>query len=408
MENYAVLAGEESVLDFHIVEQRNEDAQQKMEVLVLAITEELLNSYNSTVKMASFNTSAVETIPLAILRIPTDHGSGNQTQNTKMVVCIEKGSGAIMAVQNKTIRFIHSVEGESERLSEDPSTLGELADELRSSLSYYQTTFPSAERIEEIILFMDGANNVHICDGLGKLLNMPVIVGGNASPLLEMADAHIQDRAMDYGLSSYAAIGTAARAMVGDDDVNIDLLHPKRFKTSNLKNAVFKALLCLISITLLSIYANIFLNAKASSIKNRMLSTWQSEGSSEPRLPQILSETSCMETDVRQLETQIHVNKAITDSNRRMNWAGILIEISSIIPKTMWLSNLSWRDSRDARLSGFALSYDSVFGFRDKLMDSPHFDSVRLVSVRNGKLEVHSFIEFEIHCRIRQNETQSE
>jgi len=44
VENYAILAGEQSVLDFQIVGRRAEGIGQKLETLVVAVSEPLLNS----------------------------------------------------------------------------------------------------------------------------------------------------------------------------------------------------------------------------------------------------------------------------------------------------------------------------------------------------------------------------
>ena len=84
-----------------------------------------------------------------------------------------------------------------------------------------------------------------------------------------------------------------------------------------------------------------------------------------------------------------------------MDWVQILQEISEIIPKTMWLSDFLCEKDKDATFNGFAISHDSIFMFRDKLADSPYFDSVRLISLRASEIGVRSFMQFEISCRIR-------
>jgi len=115
---------------------------------------------------------------------------------------------------------------------------------------------------------------------------------------------------------------------------------------------------------------------------------------------QRLGSRSSMEADIVRLKTQADIARSIVNSTQRVNWSGVLREISAMIPKTMWLTDLAWEEGDEATFDGVALSYDAVFRFRDALTESPYFDSVKLASLRISKTEGRSLVQFQILCGI--------
>ncbi len=393
VENYAVLGGDEAVLDFQIVDQNTVGTAQQVEVLVVAAPNELINSYKAVMEAADLKLLALEIIPVAILRILTSGQPGNQINGPAMLVNIEDSGGTIVVIRDEVIRFIHSIEVRAGELSGDGSALERLADELKSSLDYYQTSSSGSEDLEEIILLIDGVSSDYICEGLKKYLPVPISV----PKILETADEHIEAQTMEHGLSAYAAVGAAA--WTGSSDGAINLLRPQRVKKASLRSKLAIFCLCFLSIVLLSICANFLLNAKANAIIQSMVSTQQAHGDSDARE---WIEISAMKADTSQLESQVDMVKATINSTRRVDWVNILEEISMIVPKTMWLTKLSWEEGNNIAFNGVAMSYGSVLMFRDTLTDSPCFDSVRLVFARNSEISNISIVRFQILCRMEQ------
>jgi Tfp pilus assembly PilM family ATPase len=441
VEDYAILSGDEPVLDFQVVEAASPQGvssrgmgdfphssrgmgdfphssrgmgdfphRQRVKILVVAAPKRLISSYKAVVKAANLRLSAIETVPLAVLRAlisgqlsvqmhDASRGMGD-FPHPAMLVSVEESTGTIAVVGDEVIQFVHSIEIGSDALSRDGKALEELADEVRSSLSYYQTASPQERRIENVILFMDGADSGHISETLSRYLSMPV-----SNPRLLEIPAYAQgyggfspfgDHTMNYGLSSCAAIGGAARATTGNNDGNIDLLRSQKLETARSRNKVSIFLLCLFSMILLSVCANFLLEAKANSMMKRLIQ--QNGGGSGI---QALEEMSSIEADAARLEAQVDMTRTIINSTKRVDWAEILREISAIIPKTVWLTDFSWKEGDDATFDGVALSYDSVFKFRDTLTDSPYFGPVTLVSIQSSKIRDHSLVRFEMGCGVR-------
>jgi Tfp pilus assembly protein PilN len=140
----------------------------------------------------------------------------------------------------------------------------------------------------------------------------------------------------------------------------------------------------------------LFLKAKARSILERVAHAQQS-GSDIESIREILN----MEVRAARLEARIDTARNIIGTVKYMNWVELLQEVSAVIPRTMWLTRLSWKEDDSVTLNGYALSYDSVSRLRDKLVDSSYFDSVKFVSAENGIVEADVFVKFKILCGTR-------
>lgn len=396
VENYPVLAGDEAVLDFQIVNTKSVGTAQQLEVLVVAASKELVDSYKAVMEAADLKLLAIEIVPISTLRTFTSGQSDNQMNAPAMLVNVEESEGTIAVIQDEVIQFIHRIETGTDMLSGDENALEGLTGELKSALDYYQTSSSESsdrEDLKEIILFMDGVDSDYICRELGERLVIPI-----SSPLsLETADENAKTQAIEHSLSAYAAVGAAIRTSKSDGIIN--LLRPQRIEKSSLRNKLAIFCLCFSSIILLSICANFFLNAKAEAIIQNIVSTQQTHGGLDT---QEWIEMSVIKANTSELESQAKIVKAAIGSTRRVRWSRIIQEISMIIPTTMWLTELSWEEEDDITFNGVAMSHDSVLRFRDTLTDSSFFDSVRLVFARNNKIGGIQLVKFQMVCRIEQ------
>lgn len=389
VENYAILAGDEAVLDFQIIDQRAAETAQQVEVLVVAAPGELISSYKAIMEDADLKLLAVEIMPTAAMRTLI----GSQPDVPVMLANIEESDGTIAVTRNGVIRFIHRIGIGTDGLPENDSALETLANEIKSSLDYYRTSSSGREDPGEIVLYMDGVDSDLVCEGLKEYLTVPI-----ASPQnLDIADESTRAYATKHSLSSYAAVGAATRT--GGSDGAINLLRPQRVEKPSLRKRLAVFCLCFSSIILLSICANLLLNAKANAIIQQIISTQQVSGGSDMRE---WMEISVIKADTLQVEKQVNRVKDVIISTRSVDWSGLLREIGAIIPTTMWMTELSWEEGDEISLSGVAASHYSVFIFRDMLTDSPCFDSVRLVYAQSITMSGVPLVRFQILCGIEE------
>ena len=392
VENYAILTGEQPVLDFQIVDRRAEGIGQKLEMLVVAVSEPLLNSYVAAVETATNLTLvSVEAMPTSILRTLISGQPEEETQSQAMLVGIEENGGIIIGVLNGTIQFIHAIESGSTRLLEDENSLDELVDELGSSLSYCNMKFTGAAEINEITLFMDGEDSSRIRVELESRMGIQI-----TCPQLQDTG---NDQVMAHGLSAYAAIGVASRVKTGGSDGSVNLLSPQGDATVGLRKKTSILLSCLIFIMILGIGVSSLLKAKARSIMKNALSVQQS---GEIFSLQVYKDLSNIEAEAAQLKEQIAETKAVVGSVKYADWGELIQEIGGMVPRNMWLDEFSWKEEDDLSLNGFALSYDPVFEFRDTLTDSLYFDFVRLAFAKKSEIKDQLFVKFRLLCGIKQ------
>jgi len=326
-------------------------------------------------------------MPLAIFQSFTNIPSESQTYAPTMLVDIEDSYGAISIVKDQSIKFVHDIDIERKRLSEEENTMRDLVSEIETSLNYYETMPSHDEKIENIVLFMDGADCDTILDKLNRHLNIQIIRPYTHEYLKSYAKEKIS-----YDLLAYSATGA-----IINNDKSINLLPLQKPEVLKLKKQLVVALLCVFTIALLSVFVNLLLEVKRNSITRQEDLIRQGAAASDA---QILRERARIEASKAQLTTQVDATASIVNSTVRVDWVRVLQEISAIIPENMWLTDFTWKESNDAYFSGAALDYDSVFKFRNNLTDSQYFDSVKLISIQNNEAKNLLLLRFEIQCKI--------
>jgi len=394
VENYAPLSSDEPVLDFHVVGQTFDGSVQKNEILLVAATKGLIRSYTAAIAATNMKLSVVEPLTLSILRTITPayevEDENEQTVSSDapvMVVCLEENDGTVSIAKGQFIRFIHGIEFGRAQL-EDARAFGELANELRSSLTYYETTFPD-QKVEKVIFFADGNEIENICLRLSEFLDIPVV----GPPLPETADEFTRTALVSNSLSTFAAIGTALYSK-GESSIN---LIPTRSIgiIPDLRQQMLVGGLVTGLTVFLAISSTFALKAITRSIHQKTTDTI--------RARERVSEGAALagvESEVARLRIQIQLAKATLNAITTVQWADVLPEVKLIIPKTVWLSNLTWQENNNVVLSGSALSYDSVFRFVDTLKASPYFTNPQLTFIRKVQVNNSNAMQFEIKCGV--------
>lgn len=389
------MAGETPVSDFLVIDRKIQDNVQNLEILVAAAPKRLISSYQALAKSANLEISAIETTPLAMLRVLND-----VFENPKiaMIVNMEEDHGIIYITQDyANIKFIHNVKIGSRRLTEDHNALESLASELKESLSRYHTASPESGKVEELILFMDSSDSEHISTALSGYLDIPILVTIREAPILKTANEDVRAQTIDQALSAYSVIGAAMRTSAGDkfrNKKNINLLMSQKPGTAGLRKCLSVFLVCLILMILSSICVNFALKAKINSMIKH--STFE-----EIREQQMISDSESSVAYASLLETQINMTKAILNSTRRVEWSRILQDLEEKMPKSIWLTDLSWEKYEGITFRGISTSRDSIIKYKDALKDLPYVDFVTLNSVKDNIIAGHSFIEFDMLCGIK-------
>jgi type IV pilus assembly protein PilM len=390
VENYAPLSSDEPVLDFQTIGQTFEGTGQKSEILLVAAPKSLVRSYIASIDAANLKLSVIEPLTLAVLRttIPAvvEGEQAEPSDSTVMTVCLEENDGTVAIARGQFIRFIHSIEFGRSQL-EDARAFGELANELRSSLTYYQTTYPE-QKVEKIILYADGIESENICVRLSEYLNVTVSI----PPVPETADEFTRASLLANNLSAYAAIGTA---MFTKSEGTVNLIPTRSIGVGNLKQQVLAGALVMGLTVFLSVSATFALKAITNSIQRKTASTITTRESLSKGVT-----AEGVETEVVRLRTQIELAKASLNAIKTVQWVEVLPELRMIIPKTLWLGNLSWQENNNVVLSGSSLSYDSVFRFIDTLKASPYFTYPQLTFARKIPFGNSNVIQFEIKCGV--------
>lgn len=391
MENYATLTGSEIVLDYQIVSQSAGVVGVKLEVLVVAVPKSLFDSYVNAIEMTGrLKLNSIEILPLAIGRTLTSGQLAGQEADQAMLISVDKNNSMVTAILNSDIRFMHAVETGNASLSEGESFFAELTGELDSSLSYYQSRFSNEPRVNNIVLFMDGYDISHVCAKLEERLNIPVI----SPQYYEATSKDIEELMTTQGLSAYAAIGTATRSSINSNEC-VNLLNPQHYNEDSLKSKALILIACLLAMAFLSISTALILKIKALSIMKRVITTQQSSNASDS---QFIMETPKIEAKASLLTKRVSTVNSILNRTENIDWVNILREIGAIMPKAMWLSEFVWANDRNIAINGYALSYDSIFEFKDTLIRSQYFDSVKLINAGDTELAGDIFVEFDMLC----------
>ncbi len=397
VENYAILSSDDPIIDFQTIDQNLSGAGQKSEILFAAAPKSLIRSYIAAVESANLKVSTIEVMPVSVLRALTHISTREETEDQQgkdeenyMVVSIEENGGIVYIAKGQKIKFIHNLEMNKESI-ENGESLNDLSEEIRSSIEYYQSVSPQDNEIKNVYLFLNGTKDEYIISQLNEHLDIPVLIPpipGN----IDFADTSI---IANHILPAYSAIGSAIHTK-GDEFIN--LLPAKNIGSVNLKKQLAVSALIMFSTALLFICADFVIKAKIGAVKGEIA---EIKHAREIKESQSMPEMPGIEADVSKLKSQIDLIKATISSIDRVKWVDVLPEIGVIIPKSMWLSSLSWSQNSNVVFSGSALTYESVFKFMDTLNTSSYFDSPKLVFIRKSGSEGSQFVQFEIRCGIK-------
>ncbi|MFC1717354.1 pilus assembly protein PilM [Candidatus Poribacteria bacterium] len=404
VENYAVLAGGEPILDFQPTDETVEGTGQQMEVLYLAAPRELVDSYLPAMEAANLELWAMETKSLAVLRAfinSMEQNEGDSPTDNKpvMLVTIEENVGMIIVIRNNVIQFLHNIEIGSKDLENDRDFRA-LARELSSSVNYYHNTFPEAGEVEDIALFADEPDMADIGERVGAFLDLPI-----TTPQTPGAGESAEGEIAGHNLSGYAAVGAAIRMATRDEEAVNLLPSARRAGAVSLRKRVTLFLLMVFFLGFLSAGARVYIGREADAVELELIELREMQEFSEA---EAAADVAVLQAGIATLKAQTEITDAAMNSIKWANCARVLEETRAIIPKTVWLTSLRWSGSNSVSFAGYAMSnddvykaYDEAYKFRRTLINSPNFQSVKVRYIRSVDMSGREIVQFEFQCGVK-------
>ncbi|MFQ6044170.1 MAG: pilus assembly protein PilM, partial [Candidatus Poribacteria bacterium] len=349
VENYAVLSGDEPIIDFSPLEENIQEGVSKMRVLTTAVSKELSRSYVAAVEKAKLKLQALDIVLLAIIRA-LDICSFSQPT---MLVVVGVDNTTVIVIRSGLIRFLHTIDFSSESLNEEDN-YAEIIPQIRLSSNYYQRKFPDEEAVEKVILCVDNPNYGKLQRKLEEELGVAAVEIADPFQKCQL-DTVMEEDIERYSLPSIAAIGLAMRGIGDDDQIgvnNIDLLPPEKAIIARLKRQLLLFFLILFIEVLLFVPGNIWLKEKVES--NQLLMSSIEREIEKPTSP-LLIQAAEIEAETAQLESEFNKYATFIRAAEKTRWAENLTEIQTAIPVDTWLTNITWRREY-LTIEGFSLS----------------------------------------------------
>lgn len=128
----------------------------------------------------------------------------------------------------------------------------------------------------------------------------------------------------------------------------------------------------------------------------------------EAELRRLDEEIALLQPQVQRVEafrSQIEQAKRKEALLRRLEqavfpWDRVLEEVRAIIPKDVWLTNLTSDERGNVTIGGFGLSYAAVANFLANLEASPSFQDVDLGGSQKQQIAGRDVVNFTVTCRL--------
>ncbi len=235
-------------LDWQIVAHTRTSTQ----LLVGAVPKTTSDSYLTVIEQAGFTPLILEVEAAAIIRSifgDTKKGETSAVDTAKIIIDFGAVRTGLMLFDHNTIQFTVSLPISGEKITNtiattlnidpqkaeeskivcglDPNkcegallkilmqSMAELAQEIKKAMSYYQSTFPHARAVTEVVLIGGGANFLQIDTVLSEKLGVPIRIG-DPGQFITMKEKTVIPK--NKLLSFATAIGLGLRALQKNSD----------------------------------------------------------------------------------------------------------------------------------------------------------------------------------------------
>ncbi|MCS6859010.1 MAG: pilus assembly protein PilM [Abditibacteriales bacterium] len=341
----------------------NGDEAETTSILLMAMEEQLVNTYIQVAKAADLQLLALEPTSIASLRALYP---ALLRQVTTALVAVDDNSTTLSIVQNGTLCYYRVLEGGVLRLGEVPGQVEELALELQRSLDFYHREMHTGELVSHIQLALDTTQFRDLERFLSEQLGMPVETRHPFAHVPYNTARIAADFLEEVGPSFTTAFGLALHdvddalilqpaagdgaTVVRPEQVReiprIDLSTREREKV--MLRLSHRGLLISVGI---SILIALFLNF-AAGVANSFTAQRQSE------LTKVEAELTQVTQRIKQQQTLVDQMTAAMGKAREYGppYAQTLIRLSAAMPSGTWITSLSRGADGHTRIVGKAVS----------------------------------------------------
>jgi len=408
VENYAILVGGDSVMDFQPLESDEDDASDSQRVLIGALQKEHSNAYSRLLTSAGIPPEFLENAPIASIRAFIDTEMfGDDEEQAVMLLIVDSENTYAVGIENGVIFFVHAIDFGSIWLYESEEHFVEFVREIQLCLNYCETDFRNID-FQRLILIADGDDNERVRNYIAEnSTEIPTVE--LAYPFKNIAHIKVDESEADsYSLSAAIATGLAMRgAGMGHFlkecqrathlfQINVNLLPFELIETKRFKLQLFKFSVCAILILGVLIGINSSVKSRLDALKTRMFTVEQEMKIIDQKS---IGGVADVQKEIKTLKADIINYSVYLKTYQHTEWHNILKATSYLMPEDTWLTKVTIADSDTITFIGKSLSEESPFKLLDLIKMSEYFDPYD-ISIEQTKIMERNVVAFEIKCEL--------
>lgn len=393
VDHYIIFAGAETVSDMCRLSEVTEEGIKNVRVLMGVAEKDTVFSYVKVVKDAGLDLVALDIDLLAVIRALYPDYLKTSPAEAVILVSIGHQNTSLSVLKAGILSYARTIElGIRDLVIIDEFT-EKLTSELEAVLNYCKSEIG---KVRKIVL----------SGNLEKIKGMDVRLGKRFEGTeIQVADplTHIQyDKDTLSGdekkslSSATRAIGLAIRGVgVKEYPINIDILPLEEIRIKKFKSHLLKFFVSLGGIVILLLIALVGLRLQGGSIAFKALSLQRELEKPAPELSELLD----IEKQTNLYLDEMAKQKDIISNAKKIRWDELLVEIKTVIPKDVRLTELKNKGDM-VEFNGEALSQEAVFNFVKSLRVSPYFKEVKLNTAKDKEKEWKVYTVFNIESQI--------
>ena len=408
MEHYRMIPMDQGTFDF-VALGEPEEATRRMRVLVMAADKKMVDSYREALRLAGLQLAALEPVSLAASRAayPALENGGVAlitvgARTSEFTVFI---SGALRYSRQIDVGALDILEHRAPEeadlagggrpvlltaiptLEQSGGDLQTLLYEIQRSLDFYHREALAEARITRLVLAVDAQRVGGLDEFLRESLGLPIII---YNPLhgISFSDADFNRELLtQIGPAYVPAVGLALRLIEETSrtprvDLSITGRESELAKLAPrwLRYAIAASLVLVMGTLLALLQINTSLHQRQAQLSEAKVEL--------ARVSQEEQERTAAATRVQEAQKIVQISG--------LPWSDILFQVSSFMPKGVWLSSLGVESGNVLALEGSALSASSVATLMDSLTRSPLFQGPQMSSLQKENIGSQPIIKYQV------------
>lgn len=392
IKHYVNLAGVKTVSDYRSLE----SSESSKRVFVGAGDSQCVTTAVNACQAVGLNVQEVEPSLLAYARALYHKKVAGQFASHVLLAIIRDDQACLSVWHNQSLRFIrtHSLDA----AKDDPEKVGAfLAGKIKTIMQYYDVEVDESTDSWEVNVVTDDAASFpepargQLCESMGET-PVEVITSENfeAFASVDMSKQVSPDQV------SIAAVGHAMRALSQDMHLpEINLLPMQIREEKEVKHGILLTAIAAAVLLLLMGLVTIGLIVKAKEISARI-----AYKKPQSAVGEVVKTRGQIEARIEQVGKIPTMLKQALQSQKNVNWSGVLSDVKNNRPKGVCLTALDCRNGYEVFIMGKALTYGDVTTYVSRLGQAVNIASATLAKT-NRKGGYNSHHEYEIKCQLK-------